>query len=81
MTKKPKISAQIATKPRPFEKRAMRDIALVNQMVTGAMNHAHQRVVSQLEVKLVESVDESDDYKRGLQDAKAIASGLIKIIE
>lgn len=61
--------------------RQVQEIALVNRMVSGGMNHAYQRVVSQLEVKLVESVDESDDYKRGLQDAKAIASGLIKIIE
>lgn len=69
------------SKIEPKRIRQVQEIAIVNRMVTGGMNHAYQRVVAQIEVKLVEAVDETDDYKRGLQDAKALASSLIRIIE
>lgn len=69
------------SKIEPKRIRAVQEVAIVNRMVTGGMNHAYQRVASQIEVKLVEAVDESEDYKRGLQDAKALASSLVRIIE
>lgn len=58
--------------------KAINQIALVNRMVQGGMNHAAQRIASKIEVKMVEAAEQDQHYLRGLSDAKEIALGEIK---
>lgn len=66
-------------KPIPQKRiRAVQEIALVNRMVQGGMNHAAQRIASKIEVKMVESSEQDQHYLRGLSDAKQIALDEVK---
>lgn len=58
--------------------KAVEQMALVNRMVQGGMNHAYQRVVSKIDVLIAEAPQESNEFRRGLEAAKEAAQNEIR---